>query len=105
MAAMTATITLTPEQSSQLQKIVDTGLYASAEEAVERLLSQVLDDEFLRDAVIARVEEQFAAESDLTEEQIARMKHSIAQLDRGEVVTSEQIDKKFEDWRTQRASR
>jgi predicted transcriptional regulator len=78
-------------------------LDAELQQAAERL--GCTKNEFLRDAVIARVEEQFATEADLTEEQIARMKHSIAQLDRGEVVTSEQIDKKFEDWRTQRASR
>jgi predicted transcriptional regulator len=62
-------------------------------------------DEFVSEAVLARLEEHFAAETDLSEEQIARMKRSIEQLDRGEVVTSEQVAKKFEDWKLRRASR
>jgi predicted transcriptional regulator len=62
-------------------------------------------DEFVSEAVLARLEEHFAAQTEFSEEQIARMKHSIAQLDRGEVVTSEQVDKTFENWRRQRASR
>jgi predicted transcriptional regulator len=62
-------------------------------------------DDLVREAVVARLEEQFAAQTEFSEEQVARMKHSIAQLDRGELVTSEQVDKMFENWRGQRASR
>ena len=62
-------------------------------------------DELVSEAVLARLEEQFAAQTEFSDEQIARMKHSIAQLDRGEVVTSEQVDKMFENWRRQRAPR
>jgi predicted transcriptional regulator len=61
-------------------------------------------DNLVREALLSYLEDRFAAETDFTEEQIARMKHSLAQLDRGEVVTSEQVNKKFEDWRNQRAS-
>jgi hypothetical protein len=50
-------------------------------------------------AVLARLEEQFAAQTEFSDEQIARMKHSIAQLDQGEIVTSEQVDSFFADWR------
>ena len=62
-------------------------------------------DEFVSEAVLTLLEEHSAPQTDFSDEQIARMKHSIAQLDRGEVVTSEQVDKKFGDWRRQRASR
>ncbi len=78
-------------------------LDAQLQQAADRLGCTKVD--FLHEAVTARLEEQFAAEPEFTEEQIARMKHSIAQLDRGEVVTSEQVDKMFEDWRAQRVSR
>jgi hypothetical protein len=33
------------------------------------------------------------------------MKHSLAQLDRGEAVSSEHVDKMFSDWRSQRIAR
>jgi predicted transcriptional regulator len=62
-------------------------------------------DDLIREAVLAQLEEQFAAQTEFSEEQIGRIRHSIAQLDRGEVVTSEQVDKTFENWRRQRASR
>ena len=78
-------------------------LDAQLQQAADRLGCTKVD--FLHDAVTARLEEQFAAESDFTGEQIARMKHSIAQLDHGEVVTSEQVDKFFEDWRKDLAAR
>jgi predicted transcriptional regulator len=77
-------------------------LDAELQQAADRLGCTKQD--FLRDAVIARVEEQCAAVVEFTEGQIARMRHSVAQLDRGEFITSEQVDKKFEDWRMRRAS-
>jgi predicted DNA-binding protein len=61
-------------------------------------------DDLVREALYAPLEEQFAAQSDFTEQQIARMKHSIAQLDRGEGITSEQVDNMFKSWRERRAS-
>jgi predicted transcriptional regulator len=78
-------------------------LDAELQQAAERLGRT--KEELVREAVLARLEEQFAAQTEFSDEQIARMKHSIAQLDRGEVVTSEQVDKMFENWRRQRASR
>jgi predicted DNA-binding protein len=62
-------------------------------------------DDLVREALCAPLEEQFAARSDFTEQQIARMKHSIAQLDRSEGITSEQVDDMFKRWRALRASR
>jgi len=55
-------------------------------------------DDLVREAVLARLEEHFAAQTDFSEEQIARMKRGIAQLDRGEGIASEQVDKFFADW-------
>ena len=78
-------------------------LDAELQQAAERL-GRTKDD-LVREAVLARLEEQFAAQTEFSDEQIARMKRSIAQLDRGEIVTSEQVDKTFEDWHRQRASR
>jgi predicted transcriptional regulator len=62
-------------------------------------------DDLVREALCVPLEERFAAQSDFTEQQITRMKHSIAQLDRGETVTSEQVDVLFENWRERRAIR
>jgi predicted transcriptional regulator len=84
MATTTATITLTPEQFSQLQRFVDTGLYASAEEAVERLVSQVLDDELV---------------SAYSPEVLAHLRQGMAEADRGEFIPKEQTEAFFEDWR------
>ena len=44
------------------------------------------------------------APAEFTEAQIARMKHSIAQLDHGEAVSSEHVDKMFSDWRRRRTT-
>jgi predicted transcriptional regulator len=55
-------------------------------------------DELVSEAVLARLEEEFASQTEFSEAQITRMKHSIEQLDRGEVVTSEQVDSFFADW-------
>jgi predicted transcriptional regulator len=61
-------------------------------------------EDFVREALCAPLEEQFATHSDFSDEQIAHMKHSIAQLDRGEGITSEQVDNMFSNWRARRAA-
>jgi predicted transcriptional regulator len=86
-----ATIQIPDELDSELQR------------AVTRLGRT--KDEFVSEAVLARLEEHFASQTEFSEEQIARMKRSIAQLDRGEVITSEQVDKMFENWRQKRSPR
>jgi Arc/MetJ-type ribon-helix-helix transcriptional regulator len=48
MSTMTTTITLTPEQSERLKSYVVSGRFTSADQVVERFVSQVLDDELLR---------------------------------------------------------
>jgi predicted transcriptional regulator len=44
-------------------------------------------------------------EPQLTSPEIARLREGIAQLDRGERIASEDVDRKFENWRKRRASR
>ena len=41
----------------------------------------------------------------LTSSEIERLREGIAQLDQGERIPSEEVDKKFETWRNRRASR
>jgi len=60
--------------------------------------------DLLHEAVIARLDE-YAPEPEFTDEQIARFKRSIEQLDRGEVVTSEQVDARFRAFFDRRAAR
>jgi len=43
--------------------------------------------------------------SAFTEDQLARLMESIEQLKRGEFVTSEEVDRKFEAWFAKRAAR
>ncbi len=69
-------------------------------EELEQSVQQLADrlgfakDDFVRDAVAQRLAE-YEEEPVLTEAQIARMRESIAQLDRGEYVTSEEVEAKF----------
>ncbi len=54
--------------------------------------------EVLRDAIVIHTEEEYAAQATFSDEQIRRFQHSIAQLDRGEVVSSDKVETFFEDW-------
>ena len=62
-------------------------------------------DDLVHEALCARLDEEFASETNFTEEQIARFRHSIAQLDRGEIVTAEEVDSFFVDLRKRLAAR
>jgi predicted DNA-binding protein len=42
--------------------------------------------------------------SAFTEEQLTRLKHSMEQVKRGEVLTAEHVDRKFEAWFAKRAA-
>ncbi|SNT27340.1 hypothetical protein SAMN05421770_106240 [Granulicella rosea] len=64
-----------------------------------------LSDEGLVMEAVLHMEEQRSIEPEFTDAQIARFKESVAQLDRGEVVTSEQIDARFEAFFQRQASR
>jgi predicted transcriptional regulator len=76
--------------SLQIPEPLESGLAASAarrgsttEQVIEELLT-------------AHVEEEFAAPETFSDAQLARFKQSIAQLDRGEIVTDEEVEAKFE---------
>ncbi len=70
-------------------------------DTLDRSLQQSADrlgrpkDHLIQDLLQQHIEEH--SEPELTEAQIARMRESIAQLDRGEVVTSEAVDGWFND--------
>ncbi len=57
----------------------------------------------IHDLLQQHVEEYLDPE--LTEAQIARMRESIAQLNRGEIVTSEEVEARFAAWRSERDAR
>ena len=79
---------------------------ADLEQSVQQLAGRhgFAKEDFVRDAIEQRLAE-YEEEPVLTEAQLARMKESIAQLDRGEYVTSEQVEAKFSKWRSERAAR
>jgi phosphohistidine phosphatase SixA len=53
-------------------------------------------EEFAEIMILTQVEDESLPLSAFTPQQLERFKESIAQLDRGEYVTSEEVDKKFE---------
>jgi predicted transcriptional regulator len=53
-------------------------------------------EELIEEIVSLHLEEEFPTQENFSPEEIARFRNSIAQLDRGEVVTSEQVDAKFD---------
>ena len=55
-------------------------------------------DQVLRDVIVTYTEEEYAAQATFSDEQIDRFRHSIAQLDRGQVVASDQVEVFFDDW-------
>ena len=67
--------------------------------SVQRLAERlgVAKDDFVRDAVTQRLAE-YDEEPELTEAQIARMRESIAQLDRGEGIPGEVVMAKLQAW-------
>jgi Arc/MetJ-type ribon-helix-helix transcriptional regulator len=85
MATMT-TVTLSPEQSAQLKAYVDEGRYASTDEAVEHLLSSVLEAE------------EIAAYSP---EVLARLQKGFDEVKRGEFVSQEEVEALFQDWKNE----
>ena len=62
-------------------------------------------DDLVQEALCVRLDEEFASETNFSEAQIARFRHSIAQLNRGEFVTAQEVDQKFAEWRRQKAAR
>jgi predicted transcriptional regulator len=62
-------------------------------------------DSLAEEAISARLEEHLASETNFTEEEIAKLRRGLDQLNRGEGVPGEEIEAMFEDWRRQRNSR
>lgn len=80
----THTVTLSYEQFRRLDSLVEGGSYSSQQEAVEQLLAQVLD---AREA------------SSYSENALAHLRRGMAQADRGEFITPEDLNTFFSDWR------
>ena len=62
-------------------------------------------DELAEEAITARLEEHLASDTSFTEEEIAKLRRGLDQLNRGEVVSGEKIEAKFAAWRQRRAAR
>lgn len=83
----------------QIPDYLEGNLEASAAKrgiTTEALIEQVLN---------AHIEQEFPAPETFTDAEIARFKQSSAQLDRGEVVTSEEVEKRFEEFFARQAAR
>ena len=83
----------------ELPEHLEAGLEASA---VRRGRTK---EELIEDIVSAHLEEEFAAQENFAPEEIARFQHGIAQLDRGERVTSDQVEARFEAFFKRQAAR
>ena len=62
-------------------------------------------EELAVEILASHLEDESLPLSAFTEEQLARFKNSIEQLNRGEFVTSEQVERKFEAWFAKRTDR
>jgi predicted transcriptional regulator len=62
-------------------------------------------EEFAEEIILAHMEDESLPLSAFTEEQLARFKESIAQLDRGEGIPGEEVMQKLDRWIVERASR
>jgi predicted transcriptional regulator len=61
-------------------------------------------EEIAAQILAAHLEDQSLPLSAFSEAQLARIKDSIGQVQRGDVVTEEQIDRKFEAWFAKRTN-
>jgi hypothetical protein len=55
-------------------------------------------EELAEDILSTHIEDVALPPSAFTEQQLSRLKESVEQVKRGDVVTSEQVDAFFEDW-------
>jgi len=82
---------------------------AVPEQFTAELQQIALDDNKPVEDIVAEALHSYLAyrfyEPELTPSQIERMKRSVAQLDRGEVVSGEEIEAFFENWEKADASR
>ncbi|HWG18603.1 MAG TPA: hypothetical protein VN678_12110 [Acidobacteriaceae bacterium] len=75
---------------------------------LERIAGQLgcAKNEFVENAITLRIgEHRAASDSHLTEEEIAKLRRGLDQLNRGEIVSGEVIEAKFAAWRKRRAAR
>ena len=78
-------------------------LYAQLQQECERLGCS--RESLAEEAIRSRLLDSAEPPQELTPAQINRMRESIAQLARGEVVTSEEVDQKFEKFFRKLANR
>ena len=71
-------------------------LYAQVQQEAARQGSSPAN--LIRSAIGSFLDSIAVSEPVLTEEQTERMRESVAQMKRGEVVTAEEVDRKFEDF-------
>jgi len=85
IAETTLTVTLTAEHTVQVNQLVADGRYASVSEAVQHLVDQALDDDWIAGRYSAEV--------------MAELQQGMAEAERGEFVPPEVTKAFFEDWR------
>lgn len=71
-------------------------LNASLEQAATR--AGRTKDDLVHHVLKTHIEEEYAANATFSDEQIAKLRLGIDQIDRGEVYTSAQIDDFFDGW-------
>ena len=62
-------------------------------------------DSLAEEAISARLEEHLASSDSFTDEEIAKLRRGLEQLNRGEGISGEEIEAKFAAWRQRRAAR
>jgi predicted transcriptional regulator len=62
-------------------------------------------EELAAEILASHFEDESLPLSAFTDEQLARLKNSIKQLNRGEFVTSEEVERKFDAWFAKQAAR
>jgi len=59
-------------------------------------------DSLAEEAISARLEEHLASSDSFTDEEIAKLRRGLEQLNRGEGISMQDVDAKFERWRRER---
>lgn len=59
-------------------------------------------DSLAEEAISARLEEHLASDTSFTDEEIAKLRRGLEQLNRGEGISMQEVDAKFERWRRER---
>ena len=83
----------------ELPEHLDAGLEAAAVRCGRT------NEELIEDILSAHLEGEFAAQESLSKADIARFQHSAAQLDRGERISSEAVEARFDEFFKRQAAR